>query len=50
MFVDRIIENFENHVMQSAFVRVADIHSRPFPDCFETFEFVDLRGVVFLLG
>ena len=48
MFVDRVIENFVNQVMQSAFVRISDEHSRPFPNCFETFELVDLRRVVFL--
>ena len=50
MFVDRIIENFVNQVMQSAFVRIADVHARPFPDRFETFQFVDLRRVVLLGG
>ena len=29
MFVDRIVEHLENHVVQSAFVRVADIHAGP---------------------
>ena len=48
MFVDRVIENFVNQVMQSAFVRISNKHSRPFADCFETFELVDLRRVVFL--
>src|SRR5204863_9639730 len=48
MFVDGVIENFINQVMQSAFVRISNKHSRPFPDCFETFELVDLRRVVFL--
>src|SRR5215813_13994166 len=36
MFVDGIIENFINQVMQSPFVRVSNKHARPFPDCFET--------------
>ena len=48
MFVDRIVEHFKNHVVQTALVRVADIHARAFSDSFEAFEFVDLRGVVFL--
>jgi hypothetical protein len=50
MFVDRIIENFVNQVMQPPFVRVPNEHSRPLPDCFEAFELVDLRRVVFLRG
>ena len=48
MFVDRVVENFENAVMQTALVRVADIHARAFPDRFQTLEFIDLGGVVFL--
>ena len=28
MFVDRVIQHLENAVMQTTFVRVADIHSR----------------------
>ena len=49
MFVDRVVEHFENAVMQTAFVRVADIHAGTFPDRFETLEFIDLGGVVFLV-
>ena len=30
MFVDRVIENFENHVMQTALIRVADVHAGRF--------------------
>ncbi len=50
MFIDRIIENFVNQVMQSAFVRISNKHSRPFPDGFQTFKLIDLRRVVFLTG
>ena len=49
MFVDRVVEHLENAVMQAALVGVADIHARAFPDRFETLEFVDLGGVVFLV-
>jgi hypothetical protein len=35
-------------VVQTAFIGVADIHSRPLPDRFKPFEFIDLRGVVLL--
>ena len=48
MFVDRIVEHLENHVVQTALVRVANVHPRPFSDRFQTFEFVNLRGVVLL--
>src|SRR5438128_8153013 len=34
MFVDRIVENFEYHVVQTALVRVADVHSGALPDGF----------------
>ena len=48
MFVDRIVENFEHHVVQAALVRVADVHAGALPDRFQTFQLVDLSGVVFL--
>src|SRR6266480_7511129 len=48
MFVDRVIDNFEHHVMQSAFVRITDVHAGAFPDRFQTFELLDLSGVVLL--
>ena len=49
MFVDRVIEHFENAVVQTAFVRVTDIHPRALPNRLETLEFIDLGGVVFLV-
>ncbi len=49
MFVDRVIENLENAVVQAAFVGVADIHARALPDSFEALQFVDLGGVVLLI-
>src|SRR5690348_9056765 len=36
-------------MMQTPFVGVADIHAGAFPDRFQTFEFVDLSGVIFLI-
>jgi hypothetical protein len=35
--------------MQTPLVGVADIHAGTFPDRFETLEFVDLSGVIFLI-
>jgi hypothetical protein len=35
VLVDGIVEHFENHVVQPAFVRVADIHAGALPDRFE---------------
>jgi hypothetical protein len=49
MFVDRVIQNFEDAVMQSALIGIADIHARPLPHRFEAFEFIDLGGVIFLI-
>src|SRR5207253_1347258 len=48
MFIDRIVQYLENQMVQTALIRIADEHSRPLPDRFETFQFVDLRGVVLL--
>ena len=48
MFVDRIVQDFENQVMQTALIRVADVHPGAFADRFQAFELVDLRRVVFL--
>jgi len=48
VFVDRIVENFKNHVMQATLIRVADVHPRALANGLEAFQFVDLRSVVFL--
>ena len=48
MFVDRVIENLEDHVMQTALIGVADVHARALADGFEPLKFIDLRRVVFL--
>jgi hypothetical protein len=48
VFVDRVIENFKDHVVQTTFVRVTDVHSGAFPDRFEAFQLIDLGGVIFL--
>ena len=34
--------------MQTTFIGVADVHAGPLSDRFESFEFIDLSGVVFL--
>src|ERR1043166_2602218 len=48
MFVDRIVEHLENHMVQAALIGVADVHPRAFPDRFQPFELIDLRCVVLL--
>jgi len=49
MFVDGVIEYFEDTVVQTAFVRVTNIHPRPLSDRLEALKFIDLSGVVFLV-
>jgi hypothetical protein len=48
MFINRIIKNLEDHVMEATFVGVTNVHSRALANGLETFEFVDLGGIVFL--
>ena len=51
MLIDRIVEDFENGVVQTALGRgIADIHSRALPHGFEAFEFVNLTGIVITGG
>jgi hypothetical protein len=42
VFVNRVIENLEDHVMKTALIRVADVHSRALPHGFKTFQFINL--------
>ena len=48
MFVDRVVEDLENQVMQTTLIGVADKHARPFADRFQALQLIDLGGVVFL--
>jgi hypothetical protein len=41
VFVDRVVENFEDAVVEAAFVCGPDIHSGALADAGEAFEFVD---------
>ena len=41
MFVNGIVQNFENTMMQSSFIRVTDIHARALSDRFKAFQFID---------
>jgi hypothetical protein len=41
VFVDRVVENFEDAVVEAAFVCGPDIHARALADAGEAFEFVD---------
>ena len=46
VFVDGVVEDFEDAVVKAAFVGVADVHAWAFADGFEAFEFIDLGGTV----
>jgi len=48
MFVDGIVEHLEDLVMQTALIGIADLHPGALAHRFQTFQLVDLRGVVFL--
>ena len=48
VLVDGIVEHFEDAMVETALVGVADIHAGALADGFEAFEFVDLFGAVFL--
>jgi hypothetical protein len=50
VFVDGVVENLEHAMVKSALVGIPDIHPGAFADGLKTFEFVDLGGVVLLLG
>jgi hypothetical protein len=49
-FIDRVIDDFENTVVEAAFVGVADIHIGAFTDTFETFELLDFGRVIDVLS
>ncbi len=48
MFVDRVIEHFENQMVQPPLIRVSDEHAGSFANCLQAFQLVDLSGIVFL--
>jgi hypothetical protein len=45
-FIDRIIDDFEDAVMEAAFEGIADVHIGAFTHTFEAFEFLDFRRIV----
>ncbi len=46
MFVDRVVENFENSMMQTPFVGRANVHARTLADTRKPLQFVDFGSVV----
>ena len=49
-FVNTVVHHFINQVVQTAFTGITDIHGRPFPDGFQTFQNRDLSGRIFPSG
>jgi hypothetical protein len=48
MLVDGVVENLKDAVVESALIRVADVHAGAFADRLQAFELVDLSRTVFL--
>jgi hypothetical protein len=46
-FVDGVIDDFINQMMQTPFGGISDIHSGPFSDGFESFKDFDVVGTIF---
>ena len=47
VFVNRVVEDFKNSVVESPLRgRIPDVHSGTFSNRIETFELVDLTGIV----
>ena len=49
VFINGVIQNLEDTVVKTAFIGVSDIHPGTLADGLQTFEFINLTGVVFLL-
>jgi hypothetical protein len=49
-FIDGVIDDFEDAMVEAAFESIADVHVRAFTDAFEAFEFLDFGGVVGIVG
>ena len=48
VFINRVVQHLEHAMMQTPLVGVTDIHARPLANRLQTFQFVDLRRIVFL--
>jgi hypothetical protein len=45
-FVNGVVEDFPDQVMETGRADAADVHARPLPDRLETFEYGDVFGCV----
>jgi hypothetical protein len=48
MFVDGVVQHFEDAMVQAPLIGVADVHARALADSFQPLQFIDLGGVVLL--
>src|SRR5437868_10255975 len=48
MLIDRVVENLKNTIVQPTFIRVSDVHTRPFAYGLQTLQPVDLFPSVLL--
>jgi hypothetical protein len=46
VLVDRVVENFENAVVEAALVGVTDIHAGALANGIEAFQLIDLGGII----
>jgi hypothetical protein len=47
MLINRVVQHLENSMVETPFRgRISDIHSGAFSDCVETFQLVNLTGIV----
>ena len=47
-FIDRVVNNFKDEVVESSLRGITDVHSRPLADRFETFEYLYLSCPIVL--
>ena len=45
-FIDCIVNNFINQVVQASLVSTTNVHSRPFPNSLHSFKYLYIRGGV----
>ena len=50
VLIDGVVEDFENTVVETTLIGIADVHPGTLADGIKAFEFIDLSRVVFLLG
>lgn len=49
VLVNGVIQNFKYTMVQAALIRVPNVHAGPLPHSLQAFQFINLRGAVFML-